>query len=180
VAGGDIRISAAGAKDASNLTIQGSQIEAAGITTLKADNAITLQASQSTSTLDQATNFSTNTAGVSMHSNTGIGAAAGLGSGQRHTHAIDQTFTNTHINGQTGEHPKWWRYFARRRCHCSQSNFCQYRRKPLQSQANKTSATTNLTNKVVALTSLYPSAQDLMGSISSSKTDMTSRICQRV
>ena len=101
VAGGDIHISAAGAKDASNLTIQGSQIEAAGITTLKAENAITLQASQSTNTIDQATNFSTNTAGVSMHSNANIGATAGLGSGQGQTHAIDQTFTNTHINGQT-------------------------------------------------------------------------------
>ena len=101
VAGGDIHISAAGAKDASNLTIQGSQIEATGITNLKADNVITLQASQSTSTLDQTTNFSSNTAGVSMHSNTGIGATAGLGSGQGQTHAIYQTFTNTHINGQT-------------------------------------------------------------------------------
>ena len=101
IAGGDIHISASGSKDSSNLTIQGSQIQAKGTTTLKADGAITLQASQNTNTFDQTSNFSTSNAGVAIHSNAGVGATTGFSSGQGQTHATDQTFTNTHVNGQT-------------------------------------------------------------------------------
>ena len=101
IAGGDIHISASGAKDASNLTIQGSQIQAKGTTTLKTDGTITLQASQNTSTFDQTSNFSTSNAGVAIHSNASAGATTGFSSGQGQTHATDQTFTNTHVNGQT-------------------------------------------------------------------------------
>jgi filamentous hemagglutinin len=101
IAGGDIHISASGAKDASNLTIQGSQIQAKGTTTLKTDGAITLQASQNTSTFDQTSTFSTSNAGVVIHSNAGVGATTGFSSGQGQAHATDHTFTNTHINGQT-------------------------------------------------------------------------------
>ena len=101
IASGDIHISASGAKDASILTIQGSHIQAKGTTTLKTDGAIALQASQNTSTFDQTSNFSTSNVGVAIHSNAGVGATTGFSSGQGQTHAIDQTFTNTHVNGQT-------------------------------------------------------------------------------
>jgi len=101
MAGGDIHIAASGAKDSSNITIQGGQVEAKGNTFLKADKAITLQASQSTSAFDQTTSFSTSNAGVAINSNSNIGATTGFNSGQGQTHATDQTFMNTHVNGQT-------------------------------------------------------------------------------
>ena len=101
MAGGDIHIAASGATDSGNITIQGGQIEAKGNTLLKADNTISLQASQSSTTFDQTTNFSTSNAGVAINSNSSIGATTGFSSGQGQTHATDQTFMNTHVKGQT-------------------------------------------------------------------------------
>jgi len=101
IAGGDIHITATGATNSSNLTVQGSRIEAKGATTLKADNAITLQGSQNTSILDEKTNFFSSNAGVAIHSTTGVGATTSISSGQGQTYATDQTFTNTHVSGQT-------------------------------------------------------------------------------
>ena len=100
-AGGDIQITAAGTPESSHLSIQGSQIEAKGTTALKADNDITLLASQNTRTFDQTTNFSSTNAGLVVNSSAGIGATTSVSAGHGHTHASEQTFTNTHINGQT-------------------------------------------------------------------------------
>ena len=100
-AGGDIQITAAGTPESSHVSIQGSQIEAKGTTALKADNDITLLASQNTRTFDQTTNFSSTNAGLVVNSNAGMGATTSFSAGHGHSHASDQTFTNTHVNGHT-------------------------------------------------------------------------------
>ncbi len=103
-AGGAIQIQASGAGDNSDLTVRGSQVQAAGTTALRADGDIALLAAQNTysetnshqssgASIGVAATFGANGVGVSATASAHKASGQGAGSGT--------TYTNTHVSGQT-------------------------------------------------------------------------------
>ncbi len=102
-AGGDIRIAATGAGQASNLTVQGSDIKAAGTTTLSADNQINLLAAQNTSQESSSSKSQSASVGIAAqlgNGGGGIGVTASASVGQGRGAGNGSTYSNTHVEGQ--------------------------------------------------------------------------------
>jgi filamentous hemagglutinin len=105
-AGANVSIQASGAGQASDLTVRGSSIQAAGTTKLKAEDQINLQAAQNTT--QEASKQSSKSASVGLGIQLGaagaqmgvtVNAAAGKGQGA----GTDSRFTNSQVNGQRVE-----------------------------------------------------------------------------
>jgi filamentous hemagglutinin len=100
-AGGNISIQATGDGQGSNLTVQGSSIEAAGTTRLQADNQVNLLAAQNTTTESSSNQSKSASVGVAMQLGNGGGmgvtASASKATGQGAGNGV--TFTNTQVAG---------------------------------------------------------------------------------
>lgn len=101
-AGGDVTILAQGAGLASDLVIQGSEVQAAGTTTLRADHAVTLSAARNHTS--QASEESSSSASVGLSARAGekgmefgVTASASRGVGRGDGEAT--SYTNTHVDG---------------------------------------------------------------------------------
>lgn len=100
-AGGDVRISATGAGQDSNILIRGSDITAGNNVHLKAEGDIALLAAQNRTEMERVSSGSSGAIGVAVNVGSG-GASAGItasasvskGKGQ----GTDVTWTNTHVN----------------------------------------------------------------------------------
>ena len=100
-AGGNVSIVATGAGQDSNLLIQGSDVTAGGNVRLKADNAVSLLASQN-ATSERSHNDSSSASfgvAVSVSSNGGpaFGVTASASQGSGHSNGDDLSNTNTHV-----------------------------------------------------------------------------------
>jgi len=105
-AGANVSIQASGAGQASDLTVRGSSIQAAGTTKLKAEDQVNLQAAQNTTL--EASKQSSKSASVGIGIQLGaagaqmgvtVNAAAGKGQGA----GTDSRFTNSQVSGQRVE-----------------------------------------------------------------------------
>jgi filamentous hemagglutinin len=105
-AGANVSIQASGAGQASDLTVRGSSIQAAGTTKLKAEDQINLQAAQNTT--QEASKQSSKSASVGLgiqlaaagaQMGVTVNAAAGKGQGA----GTDSRFTNSQVSGQRVE-----------------------------------------------------------------------------
>ncbi len=96
-AGGDVRITAAGAGAESDLHIQGSSVKAGHAVTLQADDAITLQAASNTDEQHSKNKSSSANIGVAISSEGGIGFIASGSLGRGHADGSDLSWSNTHI-----------------------------------------------------------------------------------
>ncbi len=96
VAGGNVNISATGAGNASDLTIQGSRVTAGSNVTLKADDEINLLASQSTAEQHSTNKNSSASLGVSFGTD-GLMVTASASGGRGKADGSDVTWTNTRV-----------------------------------------------------------------------------------
>lgn len=101
---GNITIQATGAGKDSNLTIQGSSVQAAGTTTLKADNQVNLLAAQNTTSESSTNQSKSGSVGVAIQLGAGGGgmgftASASKATGQGGGNGV--TYTNTQVAGNT-------------------------------------------------------------------------------
>ncbi|PIT74199.1 hemagglutinin repeat-containing protein [Limnohabitans sp. G3-2] len=101
-AGGNITIQATGDGQVSNLTVQGSSIQAAGTTTLKADNQVNLLAAQNTTHESSSDQSKSASVGVAIQLGAGGGgmgftASASKATGQGAGNGV--TYTNTQVAG---------------------------------------------------------------------------------
>ncbi|MGY0195826.1 hemagglutinin repeat-containing protein [Leptothrix sp. BB-4] len=102
-AGGNITIKATGDGQNSNLTVQGSDIKAAGTTRLQADNEVNLLAAQNTTTESSSTDSKSGSVGVAIQFGAGGGgmgftASASKATGQGAGNGV--SYTNTHVAGR--------------------------------------------------------------------------------
>ncbi|MGO4813417.1 hemagglutinin repeat-containing protein [Cupriavidus sp. 2MCAB6] len=100
-AGGDVRISATGAGQDSDLTVQGSRIRAGGNAHLKADGDLTLLAAQNTNETDRKSSSASGGVGVaiSVGSNgVGFGVTANASGSKGKGEGKDVTWSNAHVN----------------------------------------------------------------------------------
>jgi filamentous hemagglutinin len=99
-AAGTVNIKATGGGQASNLTVQGSDVSGKTVN-LEADNKVNLLAAQNTSAQTSTSSNSSASVGGSIGtSGIGITASASLGKGSGN--GTDTSYTNTHINGADG------------------------------------------------------------------------------
>ena len=97
-AGGNIHIAAVGDGANSNLTVQGSDIKAAGTTTLKADNQVSLLAASNTTQESSSNQSKSASMGLAISTaGVGVTASASKATGQGAGNGI--TYTNSHIEG---------------------------------------------------------------------------------
>lgn len=103
LAGGDVRIQATGAGEASNLTVRGSDIKAGGTAALLADNKVSLLAAANSGTERNTNSSASGSVGVAIQATrngVGVGytasASLGKGSGQ----GSSTSYANTHVQGQ--------------------------------------------------------------------------------
>ncbi len=100
-ADGNLSLTAAGGGKDSNLTIQGSKVQAAGDINLIADNAINLIAEQNTASQISHNNSSSSGAGVAASYGSGggsIGITANAASARGNADGNDVTYTNTRVS----------------------------------------------------------------------------------
>ena len=103
-AGGNVTIKATGAGQDSNLTVQGSDVKAAGTTRLKADNEVKLLASENTTT--ESSSQSSQGGSVGIGANLGsdgfkLGVTVAANAGQGKGAGNSTTYTNSHVSGST-------------------------------------------------------------------------------
>ncbi|PUE12944.1 hemagglutinin repeat-containing protein [Limnohabitans sp. T6-20] len=103
-AGGNITIQAPGAGQNSNLTVQGSSVQAAGTTRLQADNQVNLLAAQNTTSESSSNQSKSGSVGVAAQLGNGGGgigftASASKATGQGAGNGV--TYTNTQVAGNT-------------------------------------------------------------------------------
>ncbi|MDO8769378.1 MAG: hemagglutinin repeat-containing protein [Burkholderiaceae bacterium] len=96
-AGGNIAIAATGAGQDSNLTIQGSAVEAGKSTLLFADNQVNILAARNTSSQNSSNSSSSASIGVSFGAQTGVTVSASKGAGQGN--GSDTSYTNSRVTG---------------------------------------------------------------------------------
>lgn len=94
-AGGDIAITATGAGQDSNLTIQGSVVEAGKSALLFADNQIKLLAAQNTASQNSSNSASSGSIGISFGTNGGISFNVSASKAKGQGNGSDETYTNT-------------------------------------------------------------------------------------
>ncbi|KGG92546.1 hypothetical protein P245_11405, partial [Comamonas thiooxydans] len=100
-AGGDVRISATGAGQDSDITVRGSNISAGGNAHLKADGDINLLAAQNTVETDRTSSSSSAGVGVAISVGQGgvaMGVTANASRGKGKGEGKDVTWTNTHVS----------------------------------------------------------------------------------
>jgi filamentous hemagglutinin len=95
-AGNNVNISAAGAGQDSNLTIQGSNVTAGNNINLQADNQINLQAAANTDSQHSTNNSSSASLGISIGTS-GFLVTASASGGRGNADGTDQNWTNTHV-----------------------------------------------------------------------------------
>jgi filamentous hemagglutinin len=95
-AGGDIAIRATGAGKDSDLTVQGSNVQAGNNVTLQADNAINLLAGKNTDDQHSTNSSSSGSVGVSYGSS-GLLFNVSASGGRGHADGTDVAFDNTHV-----------------------------------------------------------------------------------
>ncbi|MGE0332271.1 MAG: hemagglutinin repeat-containing protein [Ramlibacter sp.] len=100
-AGGNVTITAQGAGDNSNVTVQGSNISAANTASLKADGQVNLLAAQNTSEQHSQNSGSSASIGVGITfgDKTGISFNASASTSKGKSDGSDLTHTNTQVNG---------------------------------------------------------------------------------
>ena len=96
-AGGNITIGANEANQDSKLTIQGSNVQATGTTSLSADTQIELLASANTAKQSSNQSSSSSSLGIDTNANITLGANSGSGDGK----GSDISYTNTQVGGKT-------------------------------------------------------------------------------
>jgi len=97
-AGGNLSLRATGAGQASDLTVQGSQLQAGGNALLQADDQITLQAARNTAEQHSRNSSSSGSIGVSWNTAAGLQATLAASQGRGHADGSDVTYSNTHVN----------------------------------------------------------------------------------
>lgn len=104
LSGSNVTIQATGAGKDSDLTVQGSSIEAAGTTRLQADNQVNLLAAQNTTSESSSNQSKSGSVGVAIQLGAGGGgmgftASASKATGQGAGNGV--TYTNTQVAGNT-------------------------------------------------------------------------------
>jgi filamentous hemagglutinin len=99
-AGGKVSIHATGAGNDSNVVIQGSAIKAGDTVTLDADNKVQLLAARNNSSQTSSNASSSGSIGVSLGAS-GVGVTASASQGHGNADGQDQTWSNTHVQGNT-------------------------------------------------------------------------------
>ena len=97
-AGGNLSLHATGAGQASDLTVQGSQLQAGGNALLQADDQITLQAARNTAEQHSRNSSSSGSMGASWNTAAGLQATLSASQGRGHADGSDVTYSNTHVN----------------------------------------------------------------------------------
>ncbi|WP_221197079.1 hemagglutinin repeat-containing protein [Herbaspirillum sp. Sphag1AN] len=97
VAGGNLSLRATGGGNASDLTMQGSQIKAGNNITLEADHDITLLAAQNTSAQHSTNSNSSASVGVSVSASGNVGVNASVAGGKGYGDGDDVTQINTQV-----------------------------------------------------------------------------------
>lgn len=97
-AGGNINIRATGAGKDSNLTIQGSTVDAGKNVSLEADNKIDLLASKSTTDQTSSNKSSSNSVGAGYSTTSGLSINVSASRGKGNSDGHDTTYNNTQIN----------------------------------------------------------------------------------
>jgi filamentous hemagglutinin len=103
-AGGTVDIQAAGSGAESGVLVRGSDIQAGGQVTLKAEGAIELQAAQNTSEQHSKNSGSSGSIGIGINfggSQNGISLNASASQSRGHADGVDTSWSNTHVSGQT-------------------------------------------------------------------------------
>lgn len=99
MAGGDINITASGARENSDINVIGSQVKAVGDVSLKADDEINLIAAQNTDTLNSKNKNSSASVGVSISTTSGMAVTASASQGKGKASGNDVTWTETEVQG---------------------------------------------------------------------------------
>jgi len=100
-AGGTTTIKATGGGEASNLTVQGSDVSGKAVN-LEADNKVNLLAAQNTSTQTSSSSNSSASVGIALqlgNQGGGLGVTASVSQGKGSGNGSETTYTNTHIAG---------------------------------------------------------------------------------
>lgn len=96
-AAGDIRVSAAGAANESNLLIRGSDLKAGGTIALAAENAIELQAAKNNASQESSSQSSSGSIGVAVGTS-GVSAMVSASRARGTSDGSDTTWSNTHLS----------------------------------------------------------------------------------